>query len=287
MNTTQPVNLRKRDNSARAIEQHVGYAIAVAEGYLGHWQNFSGRAVCDGPQPLAGLRVLELGPGATLGVPVLLACAGARVAVSDRFLAAWDDDFHPAFFRELLRQVDGRGPSFGDPIRELLRADGFVPTVIESYACGAEGLDHIDRSFDLVLSNAVLEHVLNVEATATNLARLTAPGGVGFHQVDFRDHRDFDRPLEFLTLPEDEFTQMRRDCFCECGCRWRVSEMTATFEEAGFTVRAHVNLQTTPEYLADVRPRLQPEFAALPDDDLLATSAFFHMSRGAANTAVR
>lgn len=280
---TLPVNHRKQDNSPAAINRAAAYSITVADGYLGHWSAYGRGTAGDGCQrPLAGVRVLELGPGATLGIPVLLACAGARVAVSDRFLAYWDPDFHPPFFQELLRRVDDRGSRFGEPIRHLLRRQAFTPDVVESFDYGAEDIHRIGRRFDLVLSNAVLEHVEDLQVTAGNIAAVTAPGGFGFHQVDFRDHRDYDQPLEYLTMPIDEFAALRRECFCECGATWRACDVAAAFTDAGLTVRTHVNLTTTPEYLAAIRPRLQPEFAALPDEELLATSALFITSRGAA-----
>src|SRR5688572_27067525 len=123
-----PVNLRKQNNSPQAIDRAVSYALTVADGYLAQWATFSSRGTGQELQrPLAGVRILELGPGATLGIPVLLACAGAHVAVSDRFLACWDPDFHRPFFAELLRRVDSRGSRFGEPIRHLLRRDTFTP----------------------------------------------------------------------------------------------------------------------------------------------------------------
>jgi hypothetical protein len=277
--TAIPVNLKKQDNSPAAIARAVDYAVAVAEGYLSHWRVYGRGASTPSDRPLEGLRVLELGPGATLGIPVLLACAGARMAISDRYPAYWDADFHRPFFEALLRRESERGPRFTAPLRELLSADTFVPEVLESFDGGAEQLGLISARFDLVLSNAVLEHVEDLEITAANLARLTAPRGWGFHQVDFRDHRNFDRPLEYLTMPADDFATMRRESFCECGCRWRAGDVAAAFEASGFTVGTHVNLRTTPEYLAAVRPRLQPEFASLSDEELLTTSALFVMER--------
>jgi hypothetical protein len=279
---TLPVNLRKQDASPAAIALAADYAVTVADGYLGLWAAHSARAATPAPpRPLAGVRVLEIGPGATLGIPVLLACAGARVTVGDRFPAYWDPDFQPLFFRALLERVEPRGPDFTAPLRRLLAAGAFTPDVIESYDTGAEHIARIGRMFDLVLSNAVLEHVENLQVAVANIACVMAPGAIGFHQVDFRDHHHFDNPLEYLTIPRDEFAEERRAQFCERGATWRVSDVAAAFEDAGLVVRPHVNLRTTPEYLAGIRPRLQPEFAALPDEELLATSALFVTARGA------
>lgn len=273
--TTLPVNFRKHDRSRTAIDTAVSYAIGIADGYLGHWRMHATARPATANRPLAGLRVLEIGPGATLGAPVLLACAGADVGIADRFPAQWDPEFHPAFFEALLERVRERGSRFGEPIRRLLRAGGFDPGVVASYELSAEETHRIGIAFDLVLTNAVLEHVNDLQVTVANLARLTARGGYGFHQVDLRDHRDFARPLEFLTMASHDFDALRAACFCECGGRWRASEISAIFEEAGLAVERQPNLWAEREYLVDVRPRLQPEFAALPHADLATLSALF------------
>ena len=54
--------------------------------------------------------------------------------------------------------------------------------------------------FDALVSNAVLERIKNANKAFTELFRVTSSGGVGLHQVDYRDHRDFARPLEHLLL---------------------------------------------------------------------------------------
>ena len=46
---------------------------------------------------LAGLRILELGPGPHFGTPLLLASCGAQVTLADRFLAQWDPLYHPTY----------------------------------------------------------------------------------------------------------------------------------------------------------------------------------------------
>lgn len=272
-----PVNYRKQDHSATAVAEAVAYALCVADGYLGQWTTYGPAAPGTAAQLLAGVRLLEIGPGPSLGVPVLLACAGAQVAVADRFPATWDRDFHAPFFEELLRRVEGRDWNL-EPIRQLLRADAFVETVLASYAVPAEEVDRIGRTFDLIFTNAVLEHVQDLQAAAASLARVSARGAHGFHQVDLRDHRDFSRPLEFLTVSDAEFADIRRASFCECGGHWRASDVAAAFTSFGFRVQTVPNLWASQEYLADVRPRLRPGFAGRPESDLATLSALFVVS---------
>jgi len=46
-----------------------------------------------------------------------------------------------------------------------------------------------DGRYDLIFSNAVLEHVTEPQMIFTELFRLLKPGGVMHHQIDFKDHR--------------------------------------------------------------------------------------------------
>ncbi len=274
------VNLRRQDRSETALTSAVAYAIQVADGYLVWMSQVQGLLGPDPVHPLAGRRVVELGPGPTLGTAVLLACRGARMAVADRFLSVWDPEFHPHFFEALLKAVESRADVDTAPLRAVLTAGSFEGA-LECHALGAEQLRTIDGAFDIVLSNAVLEHIEDLGATVDNLAAKTRPGGHGFHQVDLRDHRSFDKPLEYLTLDEQAFEELRRGVLCECGAQWRASDYTEAFERAGFQVKVSPNMTADPAYLADLRPRLRPEFASLTESDLTTISALFVLQREA------
>jgi hypothetical protein len=276
-----PINYAKQSSSPDAIANAVDYAIQVADGFetwfRGNGPEDARRAV----RPLEGLRILELGPGETLGAAVLLACGGARVSCADRFVAPWDPEFHAPFYRALREKVRSRGDEYVVAIERLLRANRFAPDVVACYPYSGEELWKIGRRFDVVFSNAVLEHVQDISATTTNLAAVTTEHGYGFHQVDLRDHRDFSRPLEYLTMPRAEYNAIRERTFCEGGCQWRMSTIAKAFAAAGFVARVTPNLFAEPAYLADVRPRLHPEFGAISDEDLAATSALYVVTRKA------
>lgn len=266
-----PVNLRKQDASAAALAADVAGAIRVADGYVNQLPH--------GPASLVGRRVLELGPGYSLGTAVLLACHGARVSVADRYPVRWDPDYHPYFFHELLREL-GRARADLDPgpIIRLLRRGDFHPDSVTWCQGGAEELDRmgLDGAFDLTLSNAVLEHVEDMPRSVANLARVTREGGFGIHQVDFRDHRDFERPLEFLTLDAEAFRAEFVARNGECGNRVRHGRLAALLADNGLEMlEFHPNIFARPEYLRDVRPRLHADYAALSDEELRVVSGCF------------
>jgi SAM-dependent methyltransferase len=281
MSGVTSIDQTKHNGSSDEIAAAVTYAIDVAANFEMRWQENGPAAIKSSPQPFAGLQVLEVGPGQTLGPAVLLACSGARVAVADRFCASWNPEFHGAFYSALREQVAWRGAAYVVPIDRLLAANGFAPDVVRVHALAAEELWQIGERFDVVLSNAVLEHVQDIDVTAANLASVTVPGGYGLHQVDLRDHRDFSRPLEYLTMSRLDYDALRQLNRCEGGGQWRLSAIGAAFEAAGFSQTASPNLYVEDDYLADVRPRLHPDFAGLSEADLAAISAFYVMRRHA------
>jgi SAM-dependent methyltransferase len=278
-------NFQQQDSSDPALAQAANYAVQVANGYQMWLSQAPDLLNAGSPSPLEGLSILELGPGPTLGSAVLLVCKGAQVAVADRFLPAWDEAFHPAFFRVLRQTALESGWSNVAPIDAVLEQGGFSGA-LDCYSVGAEQLDAIDGTFDVVLSNAVLEHIEDLDRTVASLARKIPAGGYGFHQIDMRDHRSLDRPLEYLTIDRGEFDNLRRDLLCECGAQWRASEYEAAFARVGFEVTTWPNMSVDPQYLAEIRPRLRPEFADLPSEDLSTISALLVMRRRAVS-AVR
>jgi SAM-dependent methyltransferase len=281
MSTFVPVNQRKQNHSDEAIAAAADYAFVVADGFISWWRAFGPIEARTAARPLAGVDVLELGPGPSLGTAVVLACAGARVTVADRFTATWDPAYHVPFYEAVLNRLTDRPGFDAEPVRQLLASASFAPQVVASHAVAAEELWRIGQRFDVVFSNATLEHVQDLQRASANLAAVTRTGGLGLHQVDLRDHRDFERPLEYLTVSAAEFTGIREAVGCECGGQWRTVDYCAAFREAGFDAEALVNLRTSAEYAADLRPRLHLEFAHYADDELSAISALFVLRRRA------
>lgn len=275
--TVTPVNYRKQDNSPEAIARDVTYALQIADFYVAKLPSAR--------RHLGGVNVLELGPGYSLGSAVALACHGARVSVADRYLSPYDKEYHGPFLRALAQRMAAERPELDTaPIETLLAAESFVPEVVDGLHLGIEDLAEIDDgSFDLVVSNAVFEHVGNVPRAFTILARITRPGGVGIHQVDFRDHRDFSRPLEYLTLPGDDFAALFAEVHGECGNRWRPDAMGLVIAESGFEVSSfEANMQADETYLDELLPRLSSDYAGMSRESLRAISGCFVLRRRAA-----
>ena len=230
-----------------AVEADVEYTMQIAHRYSNEFKRLG--------VSFAGTSVLELGPGRNLGWPLIMAARGARVTVSDVCLVAWDRSYHPEYYRRLADRCEG---SIRDEIKRVTKDGGSHEAFpIRQLQEPAETLPSVaDGSCDVVLSHAVLEHVFDLPTVVKTLARVTAMGGVNIHQIDFRDHRDYDRPLEFL-LPSNEEFLREPDAVLGRGNRWRLSETLHLFEQADFEVLESLpDSPCDPEYLAEFLRRL-------------------------------
>lgn len=246
------------------LSADVTYAIALTQQYL------STVATLGVP---AGGSILELGPGGDFAPMLALASVGFRCAVADPYLAAWDSDYHPALYAAFCDAFSGETGA----VRQVL-AQGGYDGVVDTWRTPAENIaEASDASFDQVFSHAALEHVRDFPSVASELARVTKAGGGGAHQIDFRHHLDFERPLEFLLTPEAEFQERFTTEGGVTGNRWRVDEVRALFERAGFDlVASDENTLATDAYMAEFMPRLAASgsrYALMREDRLKVVGA--------------
>lgn len=251
-NESQPVNFWKRDYTPQSLQRDVEYAAQIGQNFI-HWfpeiyANLSGKAV------------LEIGPGINFGSTLLMACLGAQVSVADPYLAPWDADYHPKFYALLrdwlLENLPQADPA---PLDRILKHGGYSPQSIRCYSTPLERLAGIpDASIDTILSNAVLEHLADPVLAFQQMARVSKPGAMGFHQVDFRDHNDFALPLEFLLLNDKAFSKEFYTHHSERGNRYRPVEYSELFTKVGFKMLRYVSSCVADKsYLDEFIPRLR------------------------------
>ncbi|MEA2627020.1 MAG: hypothetical protein QOD06_3065 [Candidatus Binatota bacterium] len=176
---------------------------------------------------------------------------------------------------------------------EHLRARGLTPPAIDAAKsieevldlCGAEyrtdGIESLrgltDGSVDLVWSHAVLEHVRRGELPELlgELRRVQRPGGVGSHQIDFRDH--LSGGLESLRFGSRVWES---ELFARSGFytnRVLYSEMIERFRRAGFDVEAHA-IERRPE-APITRASVNEGFRSLPAEDFRIAGAHLLVRR--------
>jgi SAM-dependent methyltransferase len=238
------------------------------------------------PHDVKGKRILEIGPGKDAGFPLIMAGLGAHTVGVEKYRSGWDDTWHPHFIDAICRMVPATFPDFDPaPLRACQARNGFDPAWVDFRQMAMEDLPaDFDTSFDIACSVAVLEHVCDPDKVFQNIYRSLKPGGYSIHQIDFRDHRDFARPLEFLLLDDESF----EGCVGEAekystGNRLRFTPTCSLWQDTGFTdIRTHVNEEASAAYMADFMARLaaaKTKYSGLLDAELKILGASFTMQR--------
>jgi SAM-dependent methyltransferase len=154
-------------------------------------------------------------------------------------------------------------------------------------------------SWDLIVSNAVIEEIYDPMPALQAQGQLLRPGGAMVHMIDLRDYGMFSKhgypPLEFLTVSDWVYRRMvegsgqpdRRMIDY-----YRQAAQSLGYESEIYIthIQGHAELLPEPKrelragidytdadlrQVAEIRPRLQPQFRKLSDADLLAASIIF------------
>lgn len=260
-------------NYAALAKSAAEYAISLTRAYLNH-------RIPGALGSVAGKRILELGPGQDFTPALVLAGYGAQMTLADLYLEEWNPKYHPLFYREVRRQIMESHREWPvAAIDDVIDRNDHRGGPLRTLHCGLERLDGVpDQSFDLTVSNAVFEHLYDVPRAMRELYRVTAAGGLGSHQVDFRDHRDFSRPLEFLA--DSAYVRTKDKVSTDHGTPLRPHEFERILIEAGFQVEMfYPNSFADPAYLADVRPRLLRQYRHLTEEQLRPIGGRFVLVR--------
>lgn len=227
----------------------------------------------------AGLDILEIGPGHTLGTQILLAEKGNKVTVADPYPPRWHSAFHPAAYLHLAGLIGG-----SPKLEAAAKASSLDDIGIRRVSDSAEKLSSLrDREFDVVLSNAVLEHVQDIDRVCAELARVTKLGGTHIHQIDVGYHNNRERPLDHLLMTDQEFFAEANAAHFEYGNRWRASEFIARFEKVGLVVKyMYVTHRADDEYFLQAVRQIRNSrrtYSYWPAEDLRILSFMIVASR--------
>jgi hypothetical protein len=206
------------------FDSDLEYAISVGENYV--------KDINEADLNIAGKEILEIGPGINFGCALILLWNGAEtVTVIDKYLAKFVAGYHDKFYHDLrVRYFERNFEKFDSNIENLMTYQNLLNNdKLIARECGLENIT--DSTFDITLSCAVLEHVENPKSSVNNLFLITRKNGFGSHQVDFRDHRNFEKPLEYLLLDEMSFFELFESVHGECGNRTRSFQWTSLIKE--------------------------------------------------------
>lgn len=125
--------------------------------------------------------------------------------------------------------------------------------------------------FDVIHSNAVFEHIMDIDGVCRRMFELTAPGGVHVHKVDFIDHGYYEK---LQPTADDAFNYMfigEEDNIGDSN-GLRLSQVQSAFIRNGFE-SCGVFEQWKMPFTEVFKERLQDRYAVMDIDDLSTTCA--------------
>lgn len=199
----------------------------------------------------------------------------------DPYLMEWSEEYHPFYYEALLIEAQNKYPSieFGS-IKEVLSHQAHKSSRLRCYEIGLEDASEIEsETIDISISNACFEHFVYPELALKELARVTVKGGLGFHQIDLRDHRDFTKPLEFLTFSDKMYSRINKMTDACHGNRLRYNEYNEIFEKVGFEVSFKPNMFAEEIYLKSILNQAQPKYRHMPKEFVAALGGRFFIKK--------
>ncbi|QGY39919.1 methyltransferase domain-containing protein [Pseudodesulfovibrio cashew] len=180
--------------------------------------------------------VLEVGCGRRFGLGILLRMAGiAQYSGIDLNLPPLSDE-QLEFFEEWLSFNQQAAPISGMSMEPIVRDEcsqggySFFEGSVQLRAMDACALEFEDNSFDLIFSDAVLEHIAPCKSAIKEMYRVLKPGGFAVHGIDFKDHMTKDGDSH-LYVSKKEWHEKHRSRLINLS---RPAEMYSWFSEVGF-----------------------------------------------------
>lgn len=224
--------------------------------------------------------ILEIGAGKPLGTGIFWNFAGAKKYTSiDKFVQInltdlWMQRFETMLNMNLFCPEDFRMDS-------LVRKNGGQYILNEDKLRLIQGSFEEypleEKAFDFIYSNAVLEHVTNIEKIFKKMYDVLSDDGIMIHGIDLREHHtnlrtvpDKNTSVDFLKYSTEEWNKMYPPGSEHYINRLQASDFQKYFEDAGFSI---VECTTAQEMEMDetVYSKIHPEFHGYPIEDLKKT----------------
>nr|MDO8088296.1 methyltransferase domain-containing protein [Candidatus Sigynarchaeum springense] len=191
-----------------------------------------------------GKNILEIGPGDNLCVALSFISTGAKaVTCIDRFYSKRDVEQQLAIYSAFRDTLNAERKMAFDSACKIQAKKVMINEKLLKYVHGISFEDfsrNTSEKFDMIVSNAVLEHLYDLPRAIKAMYDLLAPGGIIVHVVDLTDHKMFSpkAPLYFLTVPRRLWHMIGRES--DCPNRHRLSDYLKICEQCGFVDIEHV-----------------------------------------------
>jgi SAM-dependent methyltransferase len=224
---------------------------------------------------LMGADLLEIGPGSNVGVGLLALLAGAKSVTCLDVVPRAQDHGSNALYLALVKTAAIFPDTYLVAPALLKRArhdpEGLARDLLDriNYCSPVDIARNSlpDASLDVICSHTCFEHFSDPAGAIAQIARLLRPGGLTSHQIDLRDHRDFNRPLDFLAYSNTIWRLMTSHLPNAVRTRWRASQYRAAFEKQGLEAM-YLEVSQTIIVTEQMRHQFSRCFQALDLEDL-------------------
>jgi SAM-dependent methyltransferase len=259
--------------------------------------------------PIQPKRIAEIGPGDSLGIGLSALIAGADQYLAFDVVAHASSAKNLAVFDELCglfqRRADIPGPEEFPAVRPMLKDYRFPHHILDSERLAAalepERLAMLRRSLislsdriryiapwdgaairreepvDFIFSQAVLEHVDDLDSAYRAMNGWLAPRGILSHQIDFKSHGLADKWNGHLAYSNLTWRLMRGKLPYLLNRRV-YSEHLAYLAKYGFIVRSK---QAVIDHDGLRREQLAPRFRFVTDEDLITSGVHLQCCKAA------
>jgi SAM-dependent methyltransferase len=156
--------------------------------------------------------IVELGPGDTMATAFFFLAYGAkRVVCFDRFKLLQNTTKNTLIAQQVLSILPEQQRQHLQTILSFddLKQVRWDPIRLQYLHNRYENITLENNSVDIILSNAVLEHVQNLDVLFSHMYRILKPGGIMVHAADLKSHElHHATQLDFLTIPSSLWKYM-------------------------------------------------------------------------------
>jgi SAM-dependent methyltransferase len=257
-----------RPFSQADIERGVKYVLQVVEDWEKIASNYTKTQ-----NPFLEATILEIGPGPDLGTGLVLLSKGAHsYHAIDLYPLAYNA---PKVFYQTLFEAMNTFPYIDRARKAWLDFhNGRVYQFFKYQQVDFPELSGLTRKqFDIVLSQAVFEHISDPRKTLISLLPSLKPGAILVNEIDLSTHTHFLRSLDPLNILRYSQRLYSALSFSGSPNRLRMSDYRDIFESAGLK-----NVLTVPrrklssDYTEALFPSLWQQFQKKTKQDLLVHS---------------
>jgi SAM-dependent methyltransferase len=242
------------------IQRAIEYDFSIVTHWLDVFAEYTGNKA-----DLAGKSILELGPGADLGIGLITLWKGARKynAIDVHNLAeSVPNKFYENLFHALENNpADGKVPV--DYLRSQLKLTQSGKNDKLNYICRQDFDITIfqNEGIDLVFSQAAFEHFDDIDRAFSQLSRIVKQGAVLVAEIDLNTHTRWLRDVDPLNIYRYSDTIYNLFRFRGSPNRTRPFQYTETLEKYGWdNIRIIPLTKVEDKYLSTVTKRLDPRF---------------------------